>query len=153
VVGWQIEEWWWSATFDVAVGVAGQRLSNPQTPETLGSFHPRSTGWTTHESEITSMGRSIKKGPFVDQHLLDKIVKAKDAKSKAPIKTWSRRSVITPDFVGLTFNVHNGKIFQSGVCHRKHGGTSVGRILAHPGVPTARCAHCQSRGEVESWMF
>ena len=57
------------------------------------------------------MGRSIKKGPFVDQHLMEKIVKAKDAKSKAPIKTWSRRSMITPDFVRLTFNVHNSKIF------------------------------------------
>ena len=57
------------------------------------------------------MGRSIKKGPFVEASLLDKIQKAKDAKSKAPIKTWSRRSMITPEFVGLTFNVHNGKIF------------------------------------------
>ena len=59
------------------------------------------------------MGRSIKKGPFVDLHLLDKILKAKDAKSKVPIKTWSRRSMITPDFVGLTFNVHNGKVFNT----------------------------------------
>jgi len=57
------------------------------------------------------MGRSIKKGPFVDLHLQGKIQKAKDTKSKSPIKTWSRRSMITPDFVGLTFNVHNGKIF------------------------------------------
>jgi small subunit ribosomal protein S19 len=57
------------------------------------------------------MARSIKKGPFVDLHLQSKILKARDAKSKAPIKTWSRRSTITPDFVGLTFNVHNGKLF------------------------------------------
>jgi len=57
------------------------------------------------------MGRSIKKGPFVELHLLEKIQKAKDTKSKTPIKTWSRRSMITPDFVGLTFAVHNGKIF------------------------------------------
>ena len=57
------------------------------------------------------MGRSIKKGPFVDFHLQEKIQKAKDTKSKTPIKTWSRRSMITPDFVGITFNVHNGKIF------------------------------------------
>ena len=57
------------------------------------------------------MGRSIKKGPFVDDHLMKKIVKAKETKSKTPIKTWSRRSMITPDFVGLTFTVHNGKIF------------------------------------------
>jgi small subunit ribosomal protein S19 len=57
------------------------------------------------------MGRSIKKGPFVDQHLLKKILKAREANSKAPIKTWSRRSTITPDFVGLSFNVHNGRMF------------------------------------------
>jgi small subunit ribosomal protein S19 len=58
------------------------------------------------------MGRSLKKGPFVDLHLLEKIQKARATGSKVPIRTWSRRSVITPDFVGLTFNVHNGKIFQ-----------------------------------------
>jgi small subunit ribosomal protein S19 len=57
------------------------------------------------------MGRSIKKGPFVEEHLLDKIAKLNAANSKKPIKTWSRRSMITPDFVGHTFNVHNGKIF------------------------------------------
>src|SRR5260221_6849929 len=57
------------------------------------------------------MGRSIKKGPFIDGHLLEKITKAKEAKSKQPIKTWSRRSMITPDFVGMTFSVHNGKVF------------------------------------------
>lgn len=57
------------------------------------------------------MGRSIKKGPFVAEHLLVKIQKAKDTKSKSPIKTWSRSSMITPDFVGLTFAVHNGKVF------------------------------------------
>jgi small subunit ribosomal protein S19 len=57
------------------------------------------------------MGRSIKKGPFSDGHLLKKIEKAKSAGTRTPIKTWSRRSMITPDFVGLTFNVHNGKVF------------------------------------------
>ena len=57
------------------------------------------------------MGRSLKKGPFVDPSLLKKIQKAKETGSRAPIKTWSRRSTITPDFVGLTFHVHNGKTF------------------------------------------
>lgn len=57
------------------------------------------------------MARSLKKGPFVDQSLLDKVAKAKDKKSKEGIKTWSRRSVIIPDFIGLTINVHNGKSF------------------------------------------
>ncbi|HYE31686.1 MAG TPA: 30S ribosomal protein S19 [Methylomirabilota bacterium] len=58
------------------------------------------------------MGRSIKKGPFVDHHVLDKIEKLNTSGSKKPIKTWSRRSMITPEFVGHTFNVHNGKVFQ-----------------------------------------
>ena len=55
------------------------------------------------------MGRSIKKGPFVEGHLLEKIQKAKTTNQKTPIKTWSRRSTVTPDFVGLTIAVHNGK--------------------------------------------
>jgi len=57
------------------------------------------------------MARSIKKGFFVDYHLLEKIEKAAKASARKPIQTWSRRSTITPDFVGLTFNVHNGKQF------------------------------------------
>ena len=55
------------------------------------------------------MGRSIKKGPFVDQHLLDKVESSRAVSDKRPIKTWSRRSTILPDFVGLTIAVHNGK--------------------------------------------
>lgn len=55
------------------------------------------------------MARSIKKGPFVDSYLANKAERAK--KDKKPIKTWSRRSTIVPDFVGLTFAVHNGKKF------------------------------------------
>jgi small subunit ribosomal protein S19 len=60
------------------------------------------------------MARSIKKGFFVDYHLLEKIEKAvKAGGSKKPIQTWSRRSTITPDFIGHTFSVHNGKSFIS----------------------------------------
>ena len=55
------------------------------------------------------MARSIKKGPFVDLHLLEKTEKARAGGDKRPIKTWSRRSTILPDFVGLTIAVHNGK--------------------------------------------
>lgn len=55
------------------------------------------------------MPRSIKKGPFVDHHLAKKVADSTGARVKKPIKTWSRRSMITPDFVGLTFQVHNGK--------------------------------------------
>jgi len=53
--------------------------------------------------------RSVKKGPFVDAHLLKKVEVAQDSKSKKPIKTWSRRSMIIPDMVGLTVAIHNGK--------------------------------------------
>jgi small subunit ribosomal protein S19 len=55
------------------------------------------------------MARSIKKGPFVDTHLLDKVAKAVATSDRRPIKTWSRRSMIVPDMVGLTIAVHNGK--------------------------------------------
>ena len=55
------------------------------------------------------MARSIKKGPFVDLHLLKKVETAQKSNDKRPIKTWSRRSTILPDFVGLTIGVHNGK--------------------------------------------
>ena len=57
------------------------------------------------------MARSIKKGPFVDEHLMKKVEKANADGSKKAIKTWSRRSMILPDFVGLNFQVHNGKEF------------------------------------------
>ncbi|AGS06730.1 30S ribosomal protein S19 [Candidatus Profftella armatura] len=55
------------------------------------------------------MARSLKKGPFCDVHLIKKVEKAQNAKDKKPIKTWSRRSTIMPDFIGLTISVHNGK--------------------------------------------
>ena len=57
------------------------------------------------------MARSIKKGPFVDDHLMKKVEQAKETGSRKVIKTWSRRSDILPDMVGLTFAVHNGKKF------------------------------------------
>ena len=55
------------------------------------------------------MARSVKKGPFVDHHLVQKVDAARATNDKRPIKTWSRRSTILPDFVGLTIAVHNGK--------------------------------------------
>ena len=55
------------------------------------------------------MARSIKKGPFVDLHLIKKVEAAQKSNDKRPIKTWSRRSTILPDFVGLTIGVHNGR--------------------------------------------
>ena len=57
------------------------------------------------------MPRSVKKGPFVDDHLMAKVGAAQKEQSKRVIKTWSRRSTVTPEMVGLTFAVHNGKKF------------------------------------------
>ena len=56
------------------------------------------------------MGRSLSKGPFVDDHLMKKVQKAQAIKDRKPIKTWSRRSTIVPDFIGLTIAIHNGRI-------------------------------------------
>jgi small subunit ribosomal protein S19 len=56
------------------------------------------------------MPRSIKKGPFVDHHLMKKVTVANESRVKKPIKTWSRRSMILPEMVGLTLQVHNGKL-------------------------------------------
>ena len=57
------------------------------------------------------MPRSLKKGPFVDEHVMKWVYRAKEGVHKGPIKTWSRRSTIVPEMVGLTFAVHNGKKF------------------------------------------
>ncbi len=57
------------------------------------------------------MARSLKKGPYVDLKLVKKVRKMEGAKRKSPIKTWARNCVIVPEFVGQTFNVHNGKVF------------------------------------------
>jgi small subunit ribosomal protein S19 len=55
------------------------------------------------------VARSIRKGPFIDQHLISKVEAAIESKSKKPIKTWSRRSTIVPEMIDLTIAVHNGK--------------------------------------------
>lgn len=57
------------------------------------------------------MARSAKKGPFVDERLFGKVMKAKDTGSHVPIKTWSRACTIVPEFIGQKFDVHNGKVF------------------------------------------
>ena len=59
------------------------------------------------------MGRSLRKGPFVDHHLMSKVQRQNDDGSKRSIKTWSRRSMIVPDMIGHTFEVHNGRKFIS----------------------------------------
>ena len=74
------------------------------------------------------MARSLKKGPFVDAHLLKKTVEAKETKSNKPIKTWSRRSTIIPDMIGITFNVHNGRNFVPVYVTENHIGYKMGEF-------------------------
>jgi small subunit ribosomal protein S19 len=76
------------------------------------------------------MARSVKKGYFVDPHLMDKVEKAVKAGARKPITTWSRRSTITPDFVGQTFNVHNGKNFVSVYVTENMVGHKLGEFAA-----------------------
>ena len=56
------------------------------------------------------MSRSLRKGPFVDEHLIKKVLKAQEINDRKPIKTWSRRSVIVPEMIGLTIAIHNGRV-------------------------------------------
>ena len=89
------------------------------------------------------MARSLKKGPFVDLHLMVKVEKAKAVNLKTPIKTWSRRATITPDFVGLTFSVYNGKVFNpvfvtENMVGHKLGEFSFTRTFKKHGAHTAK---------------
>lgn len=85
------------------------------------------------------MGRSLKKGPFVNYKLLAKVDKQAGESNKKPIKTWSRNSLIIPDFVGHTFLVHNGKAFTSVYVSENMVGHKLGefsptrKFLAHGG--------------------
>jgi len=89
------------------------------------------------------MGRSIKKGPYVEPSLLKKIERMGRGSEKKPIKTWSRRSTITPDFVGYTFAVHNGKDFlrvyiSEDMVGHKLGEFSPTRKFTHHGAHSKR---------------
>ena len=55
------------------------------------------------------MARSLRKGPFVDEHLIQKVLRAQEIHDRKPIKTWSRRSVVVPEMIGLTIAIHNGR--------------------------------------------
>jgi small subunit ribosomal protein S19 len=89
------------------------------------------------------MTRSLKKGPFVDVKLLQKVLKQSQVGIKEPIKTWSRRSTIVPEFVGFTFLIHNGKVFNmlfvsEEMVGHKLGEFSMTRIFrGHSGVKAA----------------
>ena len=89
------------------------------------------------------MARSLKKGPFIDGHLLSKVEKAQAAKSKTPITTWSRRSTITPECGGLTVSVHNGRAFSpvfvtENMVGHKLGEFSFTRTFKKHGAHTAK---------------
>jgi len=89
------------------------------------------------------MGRSLKKGPWVDEKLLIKVKKAKEVGERKAIKTWSRRSTITPDFIGLTISIYNGKRFISvfiteNMVGHKLGEFSPTRTFRRHGVATER---------------
>ena len=103
------------------------------------------------------MGRSAKKGAFVDDHLQKKVQKAIDTKDRKPINTWSRRSTVTPDFIGLNFMVHTGNRFhpvyvtENMVGHRlgefaptrvfrKHGGVKKAEAPGAKAAPAAEPA-------------
>ena len=74
------------------------------------------------------MARSIKKGPFVDAHLMKKVISANSANDKKPIKTWSRRSTVLPEMIGITFNVHNGRNFVPVLVTENHVGYKLGEF-------------------------
>ncbi len=74
------------------------------------------------------MARSLKKGPFADAHVMKKVVAAKEKNDTKPIKTWSRRTTILPEMIGLTFNVHNGKSFVPVYITENHIGYKLGEF-------------------------
>ena len=76
------------------------------------------------------MGRSSKKGVFVDEKLMEKVKAARQKSDRKPIKTWSRRSTITPEFIGLNFAVHNGKIFNNVFVTENMVGHKLGEFSA-----------------------
>ena len=84
------------------------------------------------------MARSVKKGPYVDLKLIKKIRKMDDGGKKAPIKTWARGSMIVPEFVGHTFNVHNGKVFVPVFVTENMVGHKLGEFSPNPRLQNSR---------------
>ena len=97
------------------------------------------------------MARSVKKGPFADHHLVAKVEKAKAGNDKRPIKTWSRRSTVLPDFVGLTIAVHNGKqhipvyVSENMVGHKLGEFAMTRTFKGHPADKKAAVAPAQKK--------
>ena len=74
------------------------------------------------------MSRSTKKGPFIDDRLLEEVTAMQKLREKKPIKTWSRRSTVTPEFVGLTIMIHNGRTFQATFITENMVGHKLGEL-------------------------
>ena len=94
------------------------------------------------------MARSVWKGPFVDGYLLKKAEKVRASGRNEIIKIWSRRSTILPQFVGLTFGVHNGQKHRPGERHRGHDRPQVRRVRADADVPRPQRRQESGEGEV-----
>lgn len=99
------------------------------------------------------MARSLRKGPFVDAHLLKKVEDAIASRVKRPIKTWSRRSMILPDMVGLTIAIHNGKqhipvlITENMVGHKLGEFAPTRTFKGHSGDKTAKTAKKETKSK------
>ena len=97
------------------------------------------------------MGRSVKKGPFIDGHLMKKVDKAVASNDRRPIKTWSRRSMVLPEMVGLTIAVHNGKMHvpifmtENMVGHRLGEFAATRTFRAHSGERKAKGAEDEKK--------
>ena len=76
------------------------------------------------------MARSLRKGPFVDEHLIQKVLKAQEINDRKPIKTWSRRSVIVPEMIGLTIAIHNGRVHVPVLINENMIGHKLGEFAA-----------------------
>ena len=76
------------------------------------------------------MARSLRKGPFVDEHLIKKVLKAQEINDRKPIKTWSRRSVIVPEMIGLTIAIHNGRVHVPISIHENMFGHKLGEFAS-----------------------
>jgi len=92
------------------------------------------------------MARSIKKGPYIDERLLGRIERMNKSGDKRVLKTWSRASTISPEFVGHTVAVHNRKQVHPGVHHGEHGWSQTRRVLPHADVPRSWREACRQAG-------
>ena len=96
------------------------------------------------------MARSLRKGPFVDEHLIQKVLKAQTINDRKPIKTWSRRSVIVPEMIGLTIAIHNGRVHVPVLINENMIGHKLGEFAGtrtfkvHSGDRKATASHKES---------